>query len=214
MTSKKMLFWKNGNKATPPAGWEVCFNVPGADRTLIYGQRGGVPDSSVDFGFDDFDGDNNRDRNTQYGLILSGLMWMNSTAREIKIDLPDGPGTYNVYATCCDSSGFARSVNFDFHDGVNGTILHSWTGTSTSTTLVNIDGSLTDMAACDDTTAPGVQLAFTTSQLSVEKAVSGQSYFNAIWLESAGSGPPPTDPFYNPFSSRVFDPANYERRIG
>jgi hypothetical protein len=27
-------------------------------------------------------------------------------------------------------------------------------------------------------------------------------------------GPPPADPYYNPFSSRVFDPANYERRIG
>ena len=188
MADKKMLFWRSGTKATHPTGWEVCFFVPSADRTLIYNLRGASTDTTVDFGWDDYDGDNNRDRSTTYGLILSGLHWMSSTAREIIIDLPNGAGTYNVGATCCDTSGSGRFCDFNFVDGSGGTVLHNWTGTSSSTTLVNIDGTTSSMSTFDYETAPTEEMTFTSSQAIMKLNGGTRSYFNAIWFSESDTG--------------------------
>ena len=212
MALKGILCRRSAGWTPIPTDFESCHLVPSGDRTLIYDLNGNS------YGWDDYGGVDPRDRGGWSGKgwaeQLGGFHIISSTARDLRIDLPDGVGTYNVGAVMADANGSVQNTAFDFRDGLNGTLLHTWNESSTATQAVDIDGTLTDFASWSQATAPTVSMTFTTPSLYVQfnKQNGSNGLVSSVWVESAG-GPPAPATFYNPFISKTFNP-NYTRRVG
>ena len=210
MALKGILCRRSESWTSVPTDFESCHLVPTGVRTFIYNLNGN------DYGWDDYGGTDPRDPGGWAGKgwaeQLGGFHIVSSTAREFRLDLPDGAGTYEVGAVMADANGAAQNTAFDFRDGLNGTLLHTWNESSTATQAVDIDGTLTAFGSWSQSSAPTETLTFTGSELYIHfNGNSSQGFISSVWVESSST--PPASGCYNPFISKTFNP-NYTRRIG
>jgi hypothetical protein len=158
-----------------------------------------------------------RNRNSSNAPQLAGMFYNNSSA-VFRMDLPSGAGKYRVYFAGVDQAA-GQNTGWRFKDGDAGTEFATLSQSTTTTQYVDITNTRQSVSGFDYANENFVEHTFTNDHFTINRDTSlagGNGVISAVWCELVDDGPDPPDPpsgFYDPFSSKTFNP-NYTRRIG
>ena len=155
-----------------------------------------------------------RDRNSGNASQLAG-MFFNSGSAVFRMNLPAGAGKYKVYFAGIDQAA-GQATGWRFKDGDAGTEFATLSTSTTTTGYVDITNTRLPVSGFDFANESFVEHTFTNSHFTINRdtsLASGNGVISAVWCEYVPDTPPPAGGFYDPFSSKTFNPS-YTRRIG
>ena len=196
-------FRQDVDHATDPAGFTPVTD----DEDFSYDYNGIYGWTQGPLGF--------RDRDPSRGPLLAGIAFSTTNADQFRFDLPQGAGTYRVYAVHSDTSA-SFSTGFRYKDGDAGTEFATITGDQTKFNYFDITGVSHATTSFDLATENYVEHTFVNNYFTINRDTSingtAQGKIAAVWVEKVDEPDPPVGGFYNPFVSKIFIP-NYTRRI-
>ena len=207
MATRAVCLRRSFTYVTDTNGFIACHDSDGDGTPINFGY-----DAGQGFGFVSTSGVQARDRNSSNDPAIAGMAFTSTNGISFRLDLPDGAGTYKVYAACIDQLG-SMVTGWRFRDGTAGTNFVTLSTSSNSTNYVDISNTQQAATGFDFATENSVTHTFTDSFMTVTRdtsIASGNAALSAVWVELDGS--PPAASFYNPFQNKRFNP-NYTRRI-
>jgi hypothetical protein len=159
---------------------------------------------------------NFRDRSSSVAPQLAGMSYTSSSGIQFRIDLPRGAGTYRIGSVSYDALS-SQGTGWDVHDGgTSGSLVTQITGFSSPSKYVDVTGASPNASAFDFANENYIEHTFTSDHVTWTRNTSlggGNGVLSSAWVELVDEPPPPPGGFYDPFTSKTFNP-NYTRRIG